>query len=108
VSRLDAAVARWLGFGFYPDTLAPVAEPAPDDWANPSLEEWASVSARVPVVLPKCGLPFLAEHEEAEDAVLAELAALVDAPVPPWLWLSPWEACQSLFTTISEGDADVA
>jgi len=102
VSRFDAAVARWLGFGFYPDAPAPVAEPASDDWANPTVEEWASVCARVPVVPPKCGLPFLAEHEQAEDAVLAELADLA-AEHDSW-----WKACQALFAPIVEEVTDVA
>jgi hypothetical protein len=70
----------------------------------PAVEEQP---APPPVLVVTNFEPTVEAVEAAELEVIARLSALVDEPQVPWLWLSPLDACRTLFNPIG-GDADVA
>jgi hypothetical protein len=87
VSRFDAMVGRWAGFGVYDIPAADAAVPEPVPAEN----------------LYTCYADTGPEVEAAELDVIGELHDLVSS----WR-LSPWQAAFALFNPVSEGDADVA
>lgn len=99
MNRLDEAFYRrfWAGPAIAADMPQPPAPAADSDaeWRNPTVEDWASVSGRTPVTLPKMG-GFPQALADAEELLLDELAALTACH-------DPWTAARLAFTPTEEG-----
>lgn len=88
MSRFDAFVARWAGFGYY--------ETAPDPVPDRVREFAAECERHIAASVATTYADTRDEVEAAELDVIGELSALVESS------LSPLEACRQMFNPINE------